>query len=90
MSESTTPETLPHHLERLAADANDVKALLTAHHDENGDIHPEALAKSARLATSLAEVVRALTQHDHLAMDADDIWSALTIKHDQRDDGTLT
>ncbi len=89
MTEQPAPETLYHHLERLAADADDVKALLTAHHQENGDIHPEALAKSARLATSLGEVVRALTQHEHLAMDTDDIWNVLTVKHNQRDDGTL-
>lgn len=78
---ATEPGSLAHHLEHLAADADDLNALLHAAHKESGDIHPETLGKAARLQTSLAEVIHALTHHDHLAMGSDDIWKALTIKH---------
>ena len=81
------PKTLASHLEHLAADADDIVAMLTLPHSEKGDIHPEALAKSARLQTSLREVIFALTHHDRLAMKADDVWSALSLKHDEHDTG---
>ncbi len=80
---NTEPGTLAHHLEHLAIDADDVAALLNTHHLEGGDIHPDALAKSVRLQTSLRGVIHALTQHEHLAMDADDVWAALTVKHQE-------
>lgn len=82
---ATEPGSLAHHLEHLQADAADVERMLTVAHQEGGDIHPEALAASAKLQTSLAEVVHALTHHEHLAMGADDIWRALTIKHNERE-----
>lgn len=75
-------ETLAHHLGHLAADADDVMALLTTQHAEGGDIHPEAMHKAERLQTSLHEVIHALTRHEHLAMSADDVWTALSRKHD--------
>ncbi len=77
--------TLAHHLEHLRADAADVEAMLSAAHREGGDLHPEALAKSAKLQTSLADVIHALTQHDHLAMGTDDVWKLLTTQHKERD-----
>ena len=81
MTENTEPGTLAHHLEHLAADADDLSTFLTQTHDEQGDIHPEALGKSERLSTSLREVIHALTQHEHLAMSSDDVWRALTVQH---------
>ncbi len=89
MAEKSEPGSLVHHLEHLAADADDVAALLTRAHEENGDIHPEALGKSARLATSLREVIHALTEHEPLAMSSDDVWAALTRTHQERDDGAV-
>ena len=77
--------TLAHHLEHLRADAEDVEAMLTVAHSEGGDVHPEALAKSARLQTSLADVIHALTHHEHLAADADDVWKMLTVEHTGRE-----
>ena len=82
---TTEDDSLAHHLEHLRADAADVQALLTASHRDGGDVHPEALAKSARLQTSLADVIYALTHHEHLAMDADDAWKLLTIEHKARE-----
>ena len=76
---------LAHHLEHLRADAADVERMLTAEHREGGDIHPEALAKSAQLQTSLAEIIQALTHHEHLAMGPDDVWKMLTIEHKGRE-----
>ncbi|NNF53938.1 MAG: hypothetical protein HKN03_05785 [Acidimicrobiales bacterium] len=81
------PKTLASHLEHLAADADDIVAMLTVDHDQEGDIHPEALAKSERLQTSLREVIRALTHHDRLAMKADDVWAVLSVKHEDHDSG---
>lgn len=78
---------LAHHLEHLRADAADVEAMLTVAHDEEGDIHPEALGKAARLKTSLAEVIHALTHHEHLKAGADDVWKMLTIEHKGREIG---
>lgn len=62
-SESSQPggtdqETLAHHLGHLAADADDVMAMLTAHHAEGGDLHQDALAKTERLQSSLHDVIR--------------------------------
>lgn len=89
MTDKPEPGSLPDHLEHLAASADDVTAFLTRTHDEGGDIHPEALGESQRLATSLREVIHALREHEHLAMGTDDIWKALTVKHVDRGDGTL-
>ncbi|MEQ8842071.1 MAG: hypothetical protein RIB98_13905 [Acidimicrobiales bacterium] len=60
-------------------------ALLTAHHDGGGDLHPEALGKAERLQVSPGEVINALNKHEHLAMDSDDVWHALTRKHGDHD-----
>lgn len=81
-SEEAEHGTLAHHLEHIAADADDVVAMLTRNHDEGGDIHPEALPKAARLQTSLREVIRALIHHDHLAMKSDDVWAVFTREHE--------
>ncbi|MEQ8719178.1 MAG: hypothetical protein RIE08_16330 [Acidimicrobiales bacterium] len=83
MTTPDQPGTLRHHLEHLAADADDVVAMLTRRHAEGGDIHPEPLAKAERLQTSLREVIDALTHHEHLAMGADDVWAMLTRKHSE-------
>ena len=74
--------TLALHLEHIAADADDVLAMLTRKHDEGGDIHPEELGKAARLQTSLRKVIHALTHHEHLAMGADDVWAMLNRHHE--------
>jgi len=71
------------------ADAEDIEALLTRAHTEGGDVHPEALGKSERLATSLRDVIHALTEHEHLAMGADDVWKTLTVKHSRNSDNTI-
>ena len=81
MSDQPDPETLAHHLGHLAADADDVMAMLASQHADGGDIHPEAMHKAERLQTSLHDVIQALTRHEHLAMGSDDVWSALTRKH---------
>lgn len=80
--------TLAHHLTHLAANADDVVSFLNRSHEE-GEIHPEALAKSEHLATSLKEVVHALSHHEHLAMDSDDVWRALTRDHKARTDDAV-
>lgn len=85
MPPESEPGTLAHHLEHLSADAEDVAAMLTAKHAEDGDIHPEALAKSERLSTSLKDVIHALTHHEHLAMGSDDVWTGLTRDHHAAD-----
>jgi hypothetical protein len=90
VSKDPEPGTLAHHLGHLAADADDVAEMLTRSHEEGGDIHPEALAKSQRLSTSLRDVIHALTEHDHLAMSSDDVWKMLTRKHQEHDDGPIT
>ena len=84
---SNEPGTLAHHLEHLAADADDVLAMLQVTHAAGGDIHPEALGKAERLHTSLRDVIHALTDHEHLAMDSHDVWNAITIKHKAHDTG---
>lgn len=84
---SSPPGTLAHHLGHLAADADDVLAMLQVQHDEHGDIHPEALGKAERLQTSLHDVIAALSTHEHLKMDADDVWRALTVRHEEHDTG---
>ncbi len=76
---------LAQHLGSLADDASGLSALLNASHAEGGDIHPEALARAAKLETSLRQVIHALGHHDHLAMDADDIWHALDVEHHGRE-----
>ncbi len=83
------PSTLAHHLTHVAASADDLVQLLNLPHPEGG-IHPEALAASEHLATSLRDVVHALTHHEHLTMSSDDVWKALTLKHTGSDDGTIT
>jgi hypothetical protein len=90
MTDTPEPASLAHHLSHLAADADDVEAFLTRAHDEGGDIHPEALGKSERLATSLRDVIHALTEHEHLAMGSDDVWKGLTVKHSGNGDGTIS
>lgn len=73
------------HLEHLAADADDVVAMLTARHEEGGDLHPEALPRAQRLQTSLRDLVHALSQHEHLAFSFDDVWQALSRRHEDRE-----
>jgi hypothetical protein len=90
MAELQQPESLAQHLGHLAADADDIKELLTRRHHEGGDIHPEALGKADRLATGLRDVIGALGEHEHLAMTADDVWAALSIRHRSRGDGTIS
>jgi len=80
MSDPVDDDTLAHHLEHLAMSADDVASFLTRQHEE-GEIHPEPLAKSEHLATSLRAVIHALRHHEHLAMSADDVWKTLTVKH---------
>ena len=72
--------TLAHHLEHLAATADDVVDMLSRPH-EAGEIHPEALTRAAHLQTSLRDVIHALLHHEHLAIKADDVWKLLTVKH---------
>lgn len=90
VSQDPEPGTLAHHLGHLAADADDVVEMLTRSHEEGGDIHPEALAASKRLSTSLRDVIHALTEHEHLAMSSDDVWAMLTRRHEGHDDGPIT
>lgn len=90
MTTPTESGTLPHHLEHLAADANDVVAMLTRQHADGGDIHPEALPKAERLATSLRQVIDALTTHEHLAAGAEDVWRMLGIDVPTSDNGDST
>ena len=89
MADAGTEEgTLAHHLAYLAATADDVSGYLNQPH--GGEIHPEALAKSEHLATSIKDVIHALTEHEHLAMTKDDVWKALTVKHNTRSDGAVS
>ena len=90
MSESAEPGTLSHHLEHLAADADDVRAMLSRPHSEGGDVHPEALVKADKVATSLREVIDALLHHEHLAMSSDDVWHSMTIKHRESSGDVIT
>lgn len=83
------PDSLVHHLTYLAADAEAIHDFLTQAHDEEGDIHPEALGRSERLATSLTEVIAALGKHEPLATKADDVWRVLTIGHEKRGSGSF-
>ena len=89
MTDKPESGSLAHHLGYLAADADDIKAFLTRSHHQDGDIHPEALGKSERLATSLRNIIDALIHHEHLAMDSDDVWKMLTVKHSEDHDGTV-
>lgn len=84
-------DTLPHHLEHLAMTADDVVAMVTRAHDE-GEIHPQALAKSEKLAAGLREVIDRLLHHDEggLAAEPSDVWKMLTAKHRESEDGTIT
>lgn len=85
------PGSLAHHLGHLAADAEDVEALINRAHSEGGDIQPEALGKAQRLSTSLRDVIHELTKHhEHLAMTADDVWRVLTVKHDEHGDKPIS
>ena len=81
----TNGASMAHHFEHLAADADDVVALLSRQHEQGGDIHLEALPKAARLRTSLHDVLEALRHNEHLAMGADDVWKALSRKHAGRE-----
>jgi hypothetical protein len=81
MSDDDNQESLDTHLEHLAADADDVVAMLNRQHADGGDIHPEALPKAARLQTSLRKVIDALRHHEHLAAGGDDVWGTLTREH---------
>lgn len=81
--------TLANHLSQLSATADDVVKFLSRPHD-GSEIHPEALAKSEHLATSLKDVIHALTRNEHLAMTSDDVWKALGAKHRGDDDGAMT
>ena len=76
---------MAHHFQHLAADADEVVALLSRQHEQGGDIHLEALPKAARLRTSLHEVLDALRHNEHLAMGADDVWKALSRNHADRE-----
>ncbi|MBT8240628.1 MAG: hypothetical protein KJN63_05320 [Acidimicrobiia bacterium] len=78
--EAAEDGTLAHHLEHLAATADDVVGMLNRSH-EAGEIHPEALTQAAHLQTSLRDVIHALLHHEHLAIKADDVWKVLTVKH---------
>ena len=89
MTDPQEPETLAQHLGHLAADADDIKQLITRQHDAGGDIHPEALGKADRLSTSIRDVINALHEHEHLAMTADDVWSVLSVRHRASGDGTI-
>lgn len=80
--------TLANHLEHLAADADDLSELLSRSHESAGDIHPDALGRSEKLATNLRAVIDALGKHEHLAMGADDVWAMLTREH-RSGSGTL-
>ncbi|MFV0259600.1 MAG: hypothetical protein ACK5PP_14285 [Acidimicrobiales bacterium] len=82
------PISLATHLDHLAADADDVVAMLNRQHDAGGDIHPEALPKAARLQTSLKQVIEALRTHPHLAASSDDVWAMLNRQHHDHPDGT--
>ena len=83
----TTASTLTGHLEHLAVDAEDLARMLSRSHQEEGDIHPEALAKAAALQTSLRAVIHQLSHHEPLAMKADDVWAALSREHHERSSG---
>ncbi len=87
MSNESEQQTLAKHLELVSVDADNVVAMLEAHHREGGDIHPEALAAAERLQTSLQDVIHALTHHEHLAMDPDDVWAVLGRKHQDHGQG---
>lgn len=79
MTQPTESSPLPLHLDHLAMDADDIVAMLTRHHDEGGDIHPEALPKAERLSTSIREIAHAFRVHDHLLAGADDVCRMLGI-----------
>lgn len=81
--------TLANHLSHLSATADDVVRFLNRPHD-GSEIHPEALAKSEQLATSLKDVIHALTHNEHLAMTSEDVWKTLSAKHRGDDDGAMT
>jgi len=89
--DSPAEHTLPHHLEHLAMTADDIVALVTRAHQE-GEIHPEVLAKSEKLAVGLREVVNELVHRDEsgLAAQPSDVWKMLTAKHRGSEDGTIT
>lgn len=91
MADDQTAEhgTLAHHLEHLAATADDVAAMLNRPHAE-GEIHPEALGKAEHLSTSIKDIIHALTHHEHLAMTRDDVWKALTIGHRDHKDNEVS
>ncbi len=90
MTEPTADDgTLAHHLTHLAATADDILSMVNRAHD-GGEIHPEALAKSEHLATSLKDVIAALTHNEHLKMSGDDVWKTLTRKHDDGSGESLT
>ena len=77
MTSPSDPSPVPLHLEHLAADADDILAMLSRHHDEGGDLHPEALPKAEHLATSLRQLIEALHTHEHLAAGMDDVLRML-------------
>ncbi len=53
------------HVDRLAADTDDLVSMLTRHHEAGGDLHPEALEASTRLAASVRDLQAMLTRsHD--------------------------
>jgi hypothetical protein len=85
VEEQDEPKEVTHHIEQLAADADDLMALLTRQHEEGGDLHPEALGKAARLQTSLHAVLNALTKHEHIAMGAEDVWRTFSREHRSRE-----
>lgn len=89
MTDKTEDGTLAHHLAHLAASADDLAEMINREHEE-GEIHPEALANAEHLATSLKDVIHALTHHEHLAMSSDDVWKALTVKHKRGGPGIIS
>ena len=91
MTDTTPAEgSLPHHLEHLAMTADDVVAMITRSHEE-GEIHPDTLVKTEKLAVGLRDVIHALMHHEKvLAATSDDVWRMLSQKHGVSDSGTVT
>ncbi len=86
---ATESDSLAGHLEHLAADADDLQAMLGRQHSEEGEIHLEALGASERLATSLRKVIDALRHHEPLAMDSSDVWKLLNRDHTEGGEGIV-
>ncbi len=57
------------HVDRLAADTDDLVAMLTRHHAAGGDLHPEALDASTRLAASVRDLQAMLSRNHDASRD---------------------